>query len=136
LIRGGEFFALRGSRARSGPVRSSRAADVEQDGAPPFLTSSSGEQPITASVASVSRSITIEPDAGLAATRSRKLSALARAAASVRSAAGGGLAEADLVAEMRGGDGAVDAASLMETGGGKCLRRDGRSENESTTRKL
>ena len=47
--------------------------------APRPLGSSSGEQPITASVASVSRSITSSRMPVSAATRSRKLSALAAA---------------------------------------------------------
>ena len=50
------------------------AADIEQDGAAPFR-SSSGEQPITASAASVSRSITSSRMPVSPATRSRKLSA-------------------------------------------------------------
>ena len=103
------------------------AADVEQDGAAP-LGSSSGEQPITASVASVSRSITSSLMPVSAATRSRNRSALSAARQASVAISRRRLALRYLILSLQIDSAAMArsiAASLIAAGRRKCPRRGG-----------
>jgi hypothetical protein len=102
------------------------AADIEQDGAPPF-GSSSGEQPITASVASVSRSITSSRmPVSLAPRRESCRHWRRRGRLGCDQPQAVGLAVADLVAaDAQRRDGAVDRRLADGTGRRDALRRAG-----------
>ena len=124
---------IRGAASCSAGSRSIRTSSVEPPPmsnrmAPRPSGSSSGEQPITASVASVSRSITSSRMPVSAATRSRKLSALAaaRQASVAISRSRLRLAVTDLVAaDAQRRDGAVDRRLADGNRSRKCPRRAG-----------